>query len=192
MERNGNEFKYRCLLTRLHHAIEDGLGDSEAADKIREEMDAPWQAMTPEQQAKSNYHSVYLYFLADFNKAIKDKTFDGTEISTFLYAVRSHIRGKIHMKWWKKYHGGGHEVTRNPARCNDVRAYRTNADGSTNHEVTGFLIEDLVDQKDWIMSKLAGFKSTRSFNARYKSQALVISEKLEANIKFLMEHDNER
>lgn len=44
--------KYEELLYELHLLDKHGLGDSVEADKVRDQMDAPWYEMTDEEQAE--------------------------------------------------------------------------------------------------------------------------------------------
>jgi len=45
---------YRKMTAKLVKMIADGLGDSEAADALRDEMDPVWYRLTPEEKKVAN------------------------------------------------------------------------------------------------------------------------------------------
>src|SRR5262249_38530517 len=55
---------YARLLHQLHRFIAEGTGDSDEADIVRDEMDAPWYAMTKVEQERVGGLSEDLYALA--------------------------------------------------------------------------------------------------------------------------------
>jgi hypothetical protein len=58
---------YGRLLLRLHDLIAKGQGDDAEADAVRDQMDAPWYAMTEAEQERVGGLSEDLYALADKN-----------------------------------------------------------------------------------------------------------------------------
>jgi hypothetical protein len=56
---------YARLLREVHALIAQGLGDSPKAEALADEMDAPWFAMTKEEQLRMGGLSVDLYALAE-------------------------------------------------------------------------------------------------------------------------------
>jgi hypothetical protein len=58
---------YVRLLLHLHDLIAKGQGDDPEADTIRDEMDAPWNAMTEAEQERVGGLSEDLYALAESN-----------------------------------------------------------------------------------------------------------------------------
>jgi hypothetical protein len=58
---------YSRLLLRLHDLIAKGQGDNPEADAIRDEMDAPWNALTEAEQQRVGGLSEDLYALAEKN-----------------------------------------------------------------------------------------------------------------------------
>jgi tetratricopeptide (TPR) repeat protein len=56
---------YARLLRELHGLIAAGKGDAEEADAIRDEMNEPWHAMTPQEQARMEGLSADLYAIAE-------------------------------------------------------------------------------------------------------------------------------
>ena len=56
---------YARLLLRLHELIAKGKGDDLEADAVRDQMDAPWHALTEAQQDRVGGLSEDLYALAD-------------------------------------------------------------------------------------------------------------------------------
>jgi tetratricopeptide (TPR) repeat protein len=56
---------YARLLLQLHPLIEQGKGDTEEADAIRERMEEPWYAMTEQEQERFRWLSADLYALAE-------------------------------------------------------------------------------------------------------------------------------
>lgn len=60
--------KYMALLVLLHHEMEsgrDGGLDDTPADLIRDQMDAPWYAMTASEQDAASRVSEMVYSLCD-------------------------------------------------------------------------------------------------------------------------------
>lgn len=55
--------KSRDLPAKLDNLMRAGKSESDEADKIRDEMDAPWYAMTPEERESIEALSVELYAL---------------------------------------------------------------------------------------------------------------------------------
>jgi Spy/CpxP family protein refolding chaperone len=55
------EALFESLLRRLHALIAAGQGDSDEADALRDEMDAPWYAMTEEARERMGELSARLY-----------------------------------------------------------------------------------------------------------------------------------
>ncbi len=51
------------LLRRLHGMIAEGKGDTDEADAVRDEMDAPWYALSEEEVARLNRLAADLYTL---------------------------------------------------------------------------------------------------------------------------------
>jgi hypothetical protein len=58
---------YSRLLLRLHDLIAKGQGDDPEADAVRDQMDAPWYAMTDAEQERVGGLSEDLYALAENN-----------------------------------------------------------------------------------------------------------------------------
>jgi hypothetical protein len=58
---------YSRLLLRLHDLIARGHGDDGEADAVRDQMDAPWHAMTEAEQERVGGLSEDLYALAENN-----------------------------------------------------------------------------------------------------------------------------
>ncbi len=58
---------YGRLLLRLHDLIAKGQGDDPEADAVRDQMDAPWYAMTEAEQERLGGLSEDLYALAENN-----------------------------------------------------------------------------------------------------------------------------
>ena len=58
---------YSRLLLRLHDLIARGQGDASEGDAIRDELDAPWYAMTEAEQQRVGGLSEDLYALAEKN-----------------------------------------------------------------------------------------------------------------------------
>ena len=56
-----NYSQFAALLRQLHVMISEGKGDSEEADDIRDEMDAPWELLTDEEHDKARELSIELY-----------------------------------------------------------------------------------------------------------------------------------
>src|SRR6266571_851823 len=56
---------YSRLLLRLHDLIAKGKADDQEADAVRDQMDAPWHALTEAQQERVGGLSEDLYALAD-------------------------------------------------------------------------------------------------------------------------------
>lgn len=61
---NPSYVEYETLLLTLHDMIARGQGDSEAADVIRDRMDAPWSQLDSEEVARINGLSADLYMLS--------------------------------------------------------------------------------------------------------------------------------
>ena len=60
---NPHYVKYICLLLQLHGLIAAGKGDDDEADDVRDEMDAPWRQLTPEEISRVRGLSADLYML---------------------------------------------------------------------------------------------------------------------------------
>jgi hypothetical protein len=58
---------YGRLLLRLHDLIAQGRGDEAEADAVRDQMDAPWHALTAAEQERVGGLSEDLYALAENN-----------------------------------------------------------------------------------------------------------------------------
>ena len=58
---------YSRLLLRLHDQIAKGQGDDPEADAVRDQMDAPWYALTDAEQERVGGLSEDLYALAENN-----------------------------------------------------------------------------------------------------------------------------
>jgi hypothetical protein len=58
---------YGRLLLRLHDLIAKGKGDDPEADAVRDDMDAPWHAMTEAEQERMGGLSEDLYALVESN-----------------------------------------------------------------------------------------------------------------------------
>jgi hypothetical protein len=58
---------YSRLLLRLHDLITRGQGDDAEAEAVRDQMDAPWHAMTEAEQERMGGLSEDLYALAENN-----------------------------------------------------------------------------------------------------------------------------
>jgi hypothetical protein len=56
---------YARLLLQLHDLIATGQGDAPEADAVRDEMDIPWEDMTPAEQERAGGLSEDLYALAE-------------------------------------------------------------------------------------------------------------------------------
>lgn len=56
---------YARLLRAVHALIAEGKGDSEEAEALADEMDAPWYAMTKQEQERMGGLSCDLYALAE-------------------------------------------------------------------------------------------------------------------------------
>jgi hypothetical protein len=56
---------YARLLGEVHHLIAQGKGDTDEAEALADQMDAPWYAMTPVEQARMRGLSVDLYALRE-------------------------------------------------------------------------------------------------------------------------------
>ena len=52
---------YESLLRRVHGLIREGRGDSEEADSLRDQMDAPWSRLNDAERATLDRLSVELY-----------------------------------------------------------------------------------------------------------------------------------
>src|SRR5262245_58857824 len=59
---------YGRLLLRLHDLIIQGRGDEPEADAVRDQMDAPWHALTEAEQELLGGLSEDLYALAEHNQ----------------------------------------------------------------------------------------------------------------------------
>ena len=68
--------QYESLLRELHRFIAAGMGDSDEAEAVREEMDAPEQRLTQDEIMRLNGLSADLYMLQD--DEIYEK-YDGTQ-----------------------------------------------------------------------------------------------------------------
>jgi len=62
---NPDYFQYETLLKELHRFIAAGLGDSDEAEAVREDMDAPEQRLTQDEIMRLNGLSADLYMLQD-------------------------------------------------------------------------------------------------------------------------------
>ena len=56
---------YARLLRQVHSLILEGRGDTPEAEALADQMDAPWHAMTEEEQARMRGLSIDLYALAE-------------------------------------------------------------------------------------------------------------------------------
>jgi|GEM_PF-907384 len=56
---------YVKLLIEVHRLIQEGKGDTDEADKVREQMNEPWYEMTDEEQKRLQWLSHDLYALAE-------------------------------------------------------------------------------------------------------------------------------
>jgi hypothetical protein len=66
--------RYAPLLLELHRLIEAGRGDSAEADRVRDDMDGPWHAMTTEERNRCDEVSECLYALAEAGLTTADAT----------------------------------------------------------------------------------------------------------------------
>ncbi len=58
-------FVYSHLLMGVHNLIAQGKGDTEEAEAIADQMDAPWGAMTPQEQGRMRGLAADLYALRE-------------------------------------------------------------------------------------------------------------------------------
>jgi len=95
-------------------------------------------------------------------KEIRKASKDGGMKATMLYVLISHMRGKIHMKWYGKYNGGwGSLKERWPddRKIENIpetikKAYGDSAD--FYYKMT--VIENLKDQEVWIRKNLSFYE----------------------------------
>lgn len=57
--------EYERLLHEIHRLIDRGEGDSEEAEELAEQMDAPWLAMTADEQSQMRELAARLNNLRD-------------------------------------------------------------------------------------------------------------------------------
>src|SRR5258708_38149147 len=65
---------YARLLTEMHRLIREGKGDSEEAEALADRMDAPWYAMTAQEQARMRGLSADLHALREGGPKRADMT----------------------------------------------------------------------------------------------------------------------
>lgn len=115
----------------------------------------------------------YFYFVHEYKSAIKTAT---GEWATFLYVLRSHLRKRLHMRWWRKYHGG-------------KVAYLY--DGKM---VTGTEIDTLEDQEKWLLEQIKSsrelIKREKEFRKQYPErkwywEPLVVTKWIDISTKLL-------
>ncbi len=73
--------------------------------------------------------------------------------ATVIYALISHMHGRLHMRYYNKYHGGWRwekTTKRGPAPAEFSKAYSTEAQYYFEKSV----IENLADQEEWIKLNL--------------------------------------
>jgi hypothetical protein len=86
--------------------------------------------------------------------------------ATLLYALVSHMRGKLHMRWYQKYHGGWgswdkKDIEVNESAVNEVRkAYGEYAETYAKRAA----ITSLEDQQKWIEGQLANIKRCKDLS----------------------------
>ena len=83
-------------------------------------------------------------------KRIREEKPTGSK-ATFLYVLISHMRGKIHMRYDNKYHGGWRGWKAEPKREEIPKEFYT-AYGRDDalQFYNGSVIENLADQEEWI------------------------------------------
>jgi len=75
--------EYVARLVELHELMSAGQDESEAAEAIRDRMDAPWQRLSAEQVALVDGLSADLYSLEEPRSAPPDLSADADEFATF-------------------------------------------------------------------------------------------------------------
>lgn len=93
--------EYCALLRELHILIEKGEGDSEEAWALTDRMDAPWYAMTNEQQDAASAYSVQLYREADEKRAKAGVT---NPMTRAVLLDPKDINARLVLAdWWEEY-----------------------------------------------------------------------------------------
>ena len=87
--------EYETLLTKLHRFIAAGMGDSDEAEAVREEMDAPWLKLSSQENMRLNGLSADLYALQN------------NEIYEPYTGTREQLRADLNAAWGR----GGYETT---------------------------------------------------------------------------------
>ena len=88
---------------------------------------------------------------AEIRKASKEGGFK----ATMLYVLISHMRGKIHMKWYNKYHGGWRAWDRGAPKKGEPSIGIKAAYGDLAQQYYEWsAIETLEDQKEFIRKHL--------------------------------------
>jgi hypothetical protein len=76
--------------------------------------------------------------------------------ATMLYVLISHMRGKIHMKWYNKYHGGWRPWSKDAPKKGEAPADIKAAYGDLAQKYYEWsAIETLEDQKEFIRKHLS-------------------------------------
>jgi len=112
---------------------------------------------------------------------IKKNAKEGGFTATFLYVLISHMRGKIHMRYHKKYRGGWRGFKSEPKR-NEIPKEFTAAYGECALQYyNSAVIETLKDQEEWIRKHIKYYETEkvifeladRVINAYNDQEALV-------------------
>jgi hypothetical protein len=77
--------------------------------------------------------------------------------ATFLYVLLSHMRGKIHMQYYNKYHGGW-RWSKKESEAEIPREFRSAYGDSAKTYYLNSVIEDLADQEEWIRKHIEFYK----------------------------------
>jgi hypothetical protein len=83
--------------------------------------------------------------------------------ATILYTLISHMRGKIHMKWYNKYHGGWRAWDRNAPKKGEPPKEIKAAYGDLAQQYYEWTaIETLEDQKEFIRKHIEQFDNDKN------------------------------
>lgn len=141
-----NEKEYKQMTRQLHQMIHDLTDEDPAGDDLRDKMDTVWHQLTEEETERMKSYSAFLEFKREYDKALIPWP-HGT-FATFLYTLRSHLRGKIHARWHLKYHGPNQAV----------------------NNVTGTEITSLADQEKWLKEQIANAEKAAVYVAEFKAK----------------------
>lgn len=113
------------------------------------------------------------------------KNKDSSEfIRTFVYTLISHLRGKLHMKFYKKYHGGWRSYGEPkdkfralPADC--AEDFNKAYEGTAQQHYNMSVIVNLYDQEDFINHYLRAIERRYNFKtSSWETRSWIEDEKI--------------